>query len=223
MTIHAKPAADSSSKVIDYAPSWSLYRTAIKRVFDLLFVFAAAPVVLPVVALLALLVALDGQNPFFLQNRVGKNGKVFRMVKLRSMVVDAEARLIEYLNENPAAKREWDERQKLSKDPRITLVGRIIRKTSLDELPQFFNVFMGDMSVVGPRPMMPAQREMYPGQAYYALKPGVTGFWQIGDRHSTSFADRARYDADYYREMSLWTDIVVVLKTVKVVLTGTGA
>lgn len=201
----------------------SVYRTGIKRVFDLAFVLAILPLILPVILIVAALIALDGGNPFFLQKRVGKDGRVFSMIKLRSMVMDAETKLLDYLASNPEAKAEWDEKQKLSNDPRITLIGRIIRKSSIDELPQFFNVLLGDMSVVGPRPMMPSQRELYPGQAYYALKPGITGFWQIGDRHQTGFADRARYDADYYRLMSLKTDITVVLKTVRVVCKGTGA
>ena len=223
MTIHLQPTAESAREIVDYSPSTSIYRSSIKRVFDIVFVVCILPVILPVIVIVGLFVALDGGNPFFVQRRVGKDGRVFNMIKLRSMVVDAEAKLLAHLAADPAARREWDEKQKLSNDPRITLVGRIIRKTSFDELPQFINVLLGDMSVVGPRPMMPSQREMYPGQAYYALKPGVTGFWQIGDRHATSFADRARYDADYYREMSLSTDIAVVLKTVRVVIRGTGA
>nr|WP_269142380.1 sugar transferase [Mangrovicoccus algicola] len=194
-----------------------------KRVFDLAFVLCILPVILPVILLFAGLVALDGSNPFFIQRRVGKDGRVFSMIKLRSMVVDAESRLLEHLAADPEARREWERCQKLTSDPRITPVGRLIRKTSADELPQFLNVLFGQMSVVGPRPMLPSQREMYPGQAYYALKPGITGFWQIGDRHATSFADRARYDAAYYDRMSLRTDLGVILRTVQVVLRGTGA
>lgn len=223
MTIHLKPTPSDVAEVVEFKSPELFYRNNVKRLFDILFVLASLPVVLPVVAIFALLVALDGGNPFFVQQRVGKDGRVFSMIKIRSMVVDAESRLLEYLTSNEDAKLEWEEKQKLTNDPRITLVGRIIRKTSIDELPQFFNVLLGSMSVVGPRPMMPSQREMYPGQAYYALKPGVTGFWQIGDRHATSFADRARYDSDYYSAMSLRTDIAVVLKTVKVVFRGTGA
>lgn len=221
MTIHLKPTTDDATKVVDLPAS--AYGSVLKRVFDVLFVLAVMPVVFPVILIVAFLVALDGGNPFFIQQRVGKDGHIFSMIKLRSMVINAESKLLEHLAANPEAKREWEDKQKLSNDPRITLVGRIIRKTSIDELPQFLNVLKGDMSVVGPRPMMPSQRDMYPGQAYYALKPGITGFWQIGDRHATSFADRARYDAEYYREMSLITDISVVLKTVRVVLRGTGA
>ncbi|WP_319022420.1 MULTISPECIES: sugar transferase [unclassified Meridianimarinicoccus] len=208
--------------IVDYTPRKSFYRSFFKRVFDILFVLAASIVAVPVTVLLALMIMSDGGSPFFVQRRVGKDGKIFNMVKLRSMVVDADRKLAAFLSQNEEARDEWNRNQKLKSDPRITFVGRIIRKTSLDELPQFWNVLLGDMSVVGPRPMLPSQRDLYPGQAYYALKPGVTGLWQVGDRNNTSFAARARYDADYYRIVSLKTDICVVLKTVRVVLRGTG-
>ncbi|WP_172326887.1 sugar transferase [Mangrovicoccus sp. HB161399] len=223
MTIHIQTAAREAREVVDFEPHVSAYRTTFKRVCDIAFVVCILPVILPVILVFAILVGLDGHNPFFTQSRVGKDGRVFRMFKLRSMVVDAESRLLEHLSANPEARREWDEMQKLTRDPRITLVGRIIRKTSIDELPQFLNVLLGDMSVVGPRPMLPSQREMYPGKAYYLLMPGVTGFWQIGDRHATSFAERARYDADYYRKISFATDLMVILKTFRAICRGTGA
>jgi len=208
--------------MVDYTPRRSVYGGVFKRVFDLVFVLAASIMVVPLVLLVAVVVMLDGGSPFYVQRRVGKNGRVFSMFKLRSMVPDADRKLAEYLEANPAALEEWNRAQKLRYDPRTTRIGRLIRKTSLDELPQFWNVFRGDMSVVGPRPMMPSQRDLYPGQAYYALKPGVTGFWQIGDRNETSFAARARYDADYYDRMSFVTDLLVIMNTVRVVLRGTG-
>jgi lipopolysaccharide/colanic/teichoic acid biosynthesis glycosyltransferase len=144
------------------------------------------------------------------------------MWKLRSMVADADARLGAYLDANPERRREWDENQKLRDDPRITPVGRIIRKTSIDELPQLWNVLRGDMSLVGPRPMMPDQQAIYPGTAYYALRPGITGFWQTSVRNESSFADRARFDASYLRDLSFATDFGVLLRTVRVVVCGTG-
>ena len=222
MTAHFQKSSDVISGIVDYTPQESVYRSYVKRGFDIAFVLASALVVLPVTLILALLVMTDGHSPFYTQERVGRDGKVFRMVKLRSMVKDADHKLAEYLARNEAARDEWNRTQKLKRDPRITRVGAIIRKTSLDELPQFWNVLTGDMSVVGPRPMMPQQRELYPGQAYYALKPGVTGMWQVGDRNNTSFAARARYDADYYRQVSLGTDLGLVLKTVRVMVRGTG-
>lgn len=199
-----------------------VYTGFFKRLMDILIVLAVAVPVIVVVALLATLVALDGKSPFFAQERVGRNGVNFRMWKLRSMVTDAEAQLETYLNANPEHRCEWDEHQKLRHDPRITTVGRIIRKTSLDELPQLFNVLKGDMSIVGPRPMMPSQRVMYPGLAYYAMRPGITGFWQISARNESSFAERAEFDNSYFKELSLLTDVIVMLRTFRVVLCGTG-
>lgn len=222
MTAHFPNSSDVIKGIVDYTPQQSLYRSVFKRAFDILFVLSASVVVVPVTLLLALVIAADGASPFFVQRRVGRDGRIFNMVKLRSMVVDADRKLAAYLAENSEAREEWTRCQKLKSDPRITLVGRFIRKTSLDELPQFWNVLRGDMSVVGPRPMLPSQRDLYPGQAYYALKPGVTGLWQVGDRNNSSFAARARFDAEYYGLVSLKTDLSVVLKTVKVVVRGTG-
>lgn len=199
-----------------------IYTGFFKRLMDIVIVLIAALPVAAVVAILAALVASDGKSPFFAHNRVGRNGVTFRMWKLRSMVSDAEAQLETYLNANPKHRREWDEHQKLRHDPRITPIGRIIRKTSLDELPQLFNVLKGDMSIVGPRPMMPSQRVMYPGFAYFAMRPGITGFWQISVRNESSFAERAEFDNSYFKEMSFVTDVSVILRTFRVVLCGTG-
>jgi lipopolysaccharide/colanic/teichoic acid biosynthesis glycosyltransferase len=144
------------------------------------------------------------------------------MWKLRSMVPDADAKLAAYLDSDASARREWDAYQKLTNDPRITPLGVMLRKSSLDELPQLWNVLKGDMSLVGPRPMMPEQRSMYVGDAYYKLRPGVTGLWQVSDRNATTFARRAEYDTDYERKLSLATDLMVLAATVGVVLRGTG-
>lgn len=200
----------------------SAYRSVFKRVFDILFVLVIALPVALVVALLALFISLDGASPFYFQERVGKNGKRFNMLKLRSMVPNADRKLEAYLRANPSARLEWNEKQKLTHDPRITPIGRIIRKTSLDELPQFLNVLKGDMSVVGPRPMMPQQTTLYPGTSYYRMRPGITGFWQISERNECSFAERAIHDSNYDRALSLRTDIAVVWRTVAVVMAGTG-
>ncbi len=222
MTAHFQNSSEALVGAVEGVSPHSLYRSHSKRLFDILFVIAAAPFVVPVVALLAVLVMLDGGSPFYTQRRVGRGGKIFTMVKLRSMVPDADRRLAEYLATNPEAREEWDRTQKLRNDPRVTWIGRIIRRTSFDEFPQFYNVFVGDMSVVGPRPMMPSQRDLYPGQAYYAMRPGVTGFWQIGERNDSSFAARARYDADYYQKMGFRCDLWVILRTVRVMACGTG-
>ena len=194
-----------------------------KRAFDLAAVLACLPVWVPLVALLALIVMLDGGTPFYSQNRIGRGGRVFRMWKLRSMVRGADALLAAHLDTDPDARAEWDHRQKLSKDPRITAFGGLIRKTSLDELPQLFNVLAGDMSLVGPRPMMVDQRALYPGEAYFHLRPGITGPWQVTARHRTGFASRAGFDDQYNAALSFGTDLGLLLATTKVVVQGRGA
>jgi len=223
LTVHFSESSEVSEKYQKTGKRLPSYGRLPKRAFDLAFVTMIAPFVGFVVIVIAALVALDGHNPFYFQRRIGLNGKLFDMVKLRSMVVNAEEELQSYLEANPEAKKEWDAYQKLSNDPRITPVGRIIRKLSLDELPQFWNVFTGDMSVVGPRPMMPSQRQLYPGQAYFRMRPGVTGFWQISSRNDTTFAGRAHFDSSYFKRMSLRTDMAVILRTVKVMAKGTGS
>jgi lipopolysaccharide/colanic/teichoic acid biosynthesis glycosyltransferase len=199
-----------------------VYRNALKRLFDVTAVVLAAPVVLPVVAGLALVVRRDGGRAFFTQQRVGRDGVPFRMWKLRTMVSDADARMAAYLDANPAARAEWDATQKLKCDPRITRFGRLLRRSSLDELPQLWNVLRGDMSLVGPRPMMLCQRALYPGTAYYALRPGLTGHWQTAGRNATTFEARAEYDTAYDADLSLGTDLAILARTVTVVMKGTG-
>ncbi len=196
-----------------------LYRNMAKRAMDVTAILLAAPVV---VAALAVMVARDGGRPFYSQMRVGKDGRRFRMWKLRSMVADADARMEEYLLAHPDARLEWDQTQKLKQDPRITRVGKFIRQSSLDELPQLWNVLKGDMSLVGPRPMMIGQQALYPGLAYYALRPGCTGLWQTAGRNRTTFEARAEYDTAYEAELSLWSDIKILFRTVGVMLKGTG-
>ena len=199
-----------------------LYRNAVKRMLDVTAVAMAAPLVVPVVFAVAVAVSRDGGSPFYSQMRVGKNGRRFRMWKLRSMVPDADERMAAHLEADPKARKEWELTQKLRNDPRITRIGRLIRKTSLDELPQLWNVLKGDMSLVGPRPMMTCQEALYPGTAYYLLRPGCTGYWQTSARNETTFEARAEFDAAYEAELSLWTDVKVLLKTVGVILRGTG-
>ena len=199
-----------------------LYRNYIKRLFDIAAVLASSIIVLPVVLVLAMIVATDGSSPFYWNDRVGKGGRTFRMLKLRTMVPNADAMLQEYLDRNAEARLEWDSTQKLKTDPRITRIGRILRKTSIDELPQLWNVLIGDMSLVGPRPMMPNQRSLYHGLAYYALRPGVTGPWQISDRNESAFSKRAEFDSQYDATVSLGVDLRILFATVAVVFRGTG-
>jgi len=198
------------------------YRAFFKRALDVTAIVLAAPLVVPLVAGLAIAVARDGGSPFYTQQRIGKGGRAFKMWKLRSMVTDADARMEGYLASNPEARREWDETQKLKNDPRITRVGRILRRASLDELPQLWNVLTGDMSLVGPRPMMLNQQDLYPGNAYYALRPGITGYWQTAGRNRTTFEARAEFDAIYERDLSLTTDLQILSRTVGVVMNCTG-
>lgn len=215
----SQPRAISSQRTGN--PS-QFYRTIGKRVFDVTLVVLTLPISLPLILVMAIFVAMDGGNPFYTQARIGRGGRIFNMLKLRTMVPNADAQLKRYLAENPAAKAEWDATQKLKKDPRITLLGRVLRKCSIDELPQLFNVLTGSMSLVGPRPMMVDQKELYKGQGYYAVRPGLTGFWQISERNECNFTDRARFDDAYNRSVSLRTDVTVIARTFKVVLNGTG-
>ncbi len=199
-----------------------LYRHVFKRALDVALVLLSAPVVVPIILVLALLVAREGGQPFYSQRRVGKDGHAFRMWKLRTMVVDADARIADHLAASPDAKAEWDRDQKLRADPRITRFGRLLRKSSLDELPQLFNVFIGDMALVGPRPMMLNQQSLYRGTAYSLVRPGLTGLWQTTDRNQTSFEARAEYDTVYVDTLSFVSDARIILKTVQVVARGTG-
>jgi lipopolysaccharide/colanic/teichoic acid biosynthesis glycosyltransferase len=190
---------------------------------DVLLVLMAAPFVVGAVMVIAVLVFLqDGRAPFFRSPRIGRYGREFKMLKLRSMVHDADARLAACLASDTAAAEEWRLTQKLKADPRITRFGRFLRKSSLDELPQLWNVLIGDMSLVGPRPMMPDQRQIYPGEAYFALRPGVSGPWQVSDRNNSTFARRADFDLDYHRTLSFKNDLKLILLTLTVVLRGTG-
>jgi exopolysaccharide production protein ExoY len=223
LSTHAIGAVNRSDRVSASGLSRrGFYRNYVKRAFDILAVLLAAPVVVPIVAFLAIMVAREGGSPFYSQFRVGKDGRPFRMWKMRTMVVDADARMTAYLDANPDARAEWDRNQKLRVDPRITRFGQALRKTSLDELPQLWNVFSGDMSLVGPRPMMLNQQSMYPGKAYFVVRPGVTGLWQTTDRNQTSFEARADFDTQYEETLTLKADLRIILKTVGVVVKGTG-
>ena len=202
--------------------SRNLYRHKAKRLVDIAIVISVAPIALPFILLMAWLIALDGHNPFYSQERIGKGGRVFRLWKLRTMVYRADALLDAFLDENPEAKAEWLASQKLKNDPRITLVGRILRKTSMDELPQLWNVLNGSMSIVGPRPMMLKQKSSYLGKGYYRLQPGITGLWQVSDRNEGEFVGRVRYDDLYDRTISLRTYLWVLMRTVVVVVRCTG-
>jgi exopolysaccharide production protein ExoY len=196
-----------------------------KRTFDLTLATLALPVVLIVYAVVWVLNIGSKQKMVFSQARVGKDGQVFMCFKLQTMVNDAEQVLADMCEQNPDVKAEWDEFQKLEKDPRITKVGKFLRRTSLDELPQVFNVLRGDMSIVGPRPFIESQNDLYisgGGTHYFAMKPGITGNWQVEGRGNTSFLSRISYDRLYFSKTSLFEDLRLVGRTVKVLLKMSG-
>jgi lipopolysaccharide/colanic/teichoic acid biosynthesis glycosyltransferase len=164
-------------------------------------------------------------NPVFRQYRVGRGGKLFACYKFRTMVNGAEQVLHDYLQSNPAAREEWLRTFKLTHDPRITPMGHFLRKSSLDELPQLFNVLKGDMSLVGPRPIVPAEVPRYRTKirAYQSVRPGLTGLWQVSGRNLVSYRRRVALDAVYARRRSLLLDTLILIKTVGVVFVGRGA
>ena len=202
------------------------YNRALKRVFDLVLSLLGLIVVLPVTLVIAVLIRMDGPGPiFFAHRRIGQGGREFPCYKFRSMVPDAENVLKDYLAAHPEARKEWERDFKLKDDPRITHIGAFLRKTSLDELPQFFNVLKGDMSLVGPRPIIAAEIPKY-GE-YFAdfclVPPGITGMWQVNGRSDTTYEERVQMDTWYVRNWSVWIDIIYLFKTVAVVLERKGA
>lgn len=198
-----------------------------KRIIDVIGAVFGIVTLVPLTAgiLIAKLITHDKGPIFFSQNRIGKDGKIFKMYKFRSMVVGADDILQDYLNSNIEAREEYKINKKLKKDPRVTRVGEFIRKTSIDEFPQFINVLKGEMSLVGPRPYLP--REIEDIGAYYpyitALKPGITGLWQVGGRSDVSFNDRLKLDLEYYKKESTKLDIKLLGLTVKKIIVKEGA
>jgi Undecaprenyl-phosphate galactose phosphotransferase WbaP len=199
----------------------------IKGVFE--FILAAILMVpaLPIFAVLSLAILLDDGRPvFFFQERYGKRGRIFKVIKFRSMHADADRRLEEYFQKHPEARYEWVRFKKIKKhDPRVTRVGRFMRRLSLDELPQLLNVLRGEMSLVGPRPYIREELEEVRQLKSILLqvKPGITGLWQISGRSLVSFRERLNLDEHYIRNWSLWQDVVILMKTVKVALLSRGA
>ncbi len=184
-----------------------LYERAGKRAFDLAVTALFSPLWVPLTMLLWLLSWLEAGQGFYTEQRVGRHGHLFRCVKIRTMRCGTLRKC--------AAVKTGD-------DPRVTPWGRFLRRASLDELPQLFCVLRGEMSLVGPRPMMPDQQSLYPGSSYYRMRPGITGLWQVSERNLSSFAERARFDQDYDKQMSMLTDLRVMVETVRVVFRGTG-
>lgn len=199
-----------------------IYAVFFKPLLDVVLILLAAPIILTLLVVSALLVATDGHNPFYTQLRIGKGGRVFRLFKLRTMVPNADALLQAHLASDPEARKEWERSQKLTNDPRITRFGAFLRRTSIDEMPQFLNVLLGDMSLVGPRPFMVNQEHLYPGLRYREVKPGITGLWQISSRNESEFVARAQFDDIYARTLSFGGDIRIIMRTVGCVVRQTG-
>ncbi len=198
----------------------------IKRLFDLALVLGTLPFWAPLIGLIALFVWLgDRKAPFFLHRRIGHNGKPIRVIKFRTMVPDAQKILEAYLEQHPEARKEWEENFKLRNDPRITKIGRWLRKYSLDELPQLWNVIRGELSLVGPRPIIEDEIRKYGDKfkLYLRVKPGITGIWQVSGRNDTSYEYRVTLDAFYVRNWSIWLDLVILIRTIRVVIKGDGA
>jgi len=200
--------------------------TPFKRTFDIAVAIAALIFFAPLIAVFSVMIRIaDGHPAVFAQHRRGKNGKMFRCYKLRSMIPNATEELKTLLANDLNARREWNMTQKLQDDPRITRIGKFIRKTSIDELPQFINVLKGDMSIVGPRPIVESEVSKYGSQiaSYDAVKPGITGLWQVSGRSGTSYSARVELDSKYARDRNFWSDVKIVIMTIPAVLFSRGA
>ena len=205
---------------------WSagFYLRSGKRLSDIALVIVSLPVTLPLILGLALLISCQGGAPFYGQWRVGRQGRAFKCWKLRSMVRDAEARLKTLLEEAPEARLEWEESFKLREDPRITPLGQILRRSSLDELPQILNILRGEMSCVGPRPVTKAEARFYGADLDLCqqMRPGLTGLWQVSGRNELGYAERVALDLHYLRRCSVRLDLMILIRTVRAVLSGSG-
>ncbi|KHE00871.1 UDP-phosphate galactose phosphotransferase [Pantoea stewartii] len=197
----------------------------LKRGFDIVVASLLLLFLAPVFALLCYMVKRDGGNAIYGHERVGQDGKKFKCLKFRSMVTNSKEVLENLLATSEEARREWDKDFKLKNDPRITRIGGFLRKTSLDELPQLWNVIRGEMSLVGPRPVIEAELERYAGDVDYYLmaKPGMTGLWQVSGRNDIDYDTRVYFDSWYVKNWALWTDIAILFKTAGVVLRRDGA
>ena len=202
------------------------YNRIIKRVFDLVCTIFGGLIISPILLGIALAVAIDNRGRvIFAHRRVGRAGKKFPCYKFQTMQPWSDEQFKKYLADNPDAKREWDESFKLTNDPRVTKLGNFLRRTSLDELPQLWNVIRGEMSLVGPRPIVQAEVVRYGKniREYYMVLPGITGMWQVSGRSDTTYPERVAMDTWYVRNWSVWIDLMYLFKTVKAVFRGKGA
>nr|WP_321440770.1 sugar transferase [uncultured Hyphomonas sp.] len=220
---HAETAAYSSTRHdrTEYETG-----TSAKRITDIVIASVALVFVFPLLLVVGTLIRLqDGDKAVYAQKRYGRNGRTFSCYKLRSMVANADERLQEILATDPEARAEWEETQKLVNDPRITPLGHFIRKTSIDELPQLINIIRGEMSLVGPRPIVENEIAKYGEyyRDYCAVRPGLTGLWQVEGRSDTTYEERVQLDVKYASSRTFTGDIMIMLRTVPAVLLSKGA
>ncbi|MBZ9892211.1 sugar transferase [Mesorhizobium sp. BR1-1-3] len=228
--LHVLPASDNNGAgavLTDLSPALSLGTTnppvggLLKRIMDLVVAFTALMVAAPVMIVVALLIRMTAGGPaVFSHSRIGFGGKPFDCYKFRSMVTNSDEVLKSFLDSNPQVRLEWEETRKIRNDPRVTVLGWMLRKSSLDELPQLFNIIRGDMSCVGPRPIVKDELKCYGDHLgeYLRAKPGLTGLWQVNGRSSMDYANRVKLDCQYVRNWSVWLDIVILFRTVFAVI-----
>jgi Undecaprenyl-phosphate galactose phosphotransferase WbaP len=215
--------------ILGFATSHKLkmfWNLGIKRFMDLGLVLIGGSIIAPFLLLIALLVKISSPGPvIYKHTRIGMNGKPFKVYKFRSMVIDAEERLNALLAADPRIRKEWEACHKLKNDPRITGIGNFLRRTSLDEFPQLLNILKGEMSLVGPRPIVEGEIKKY-GEDFgriFSVKPGITGLWQVSGRSDTNYGERVAFDTYYLQSWSVWMDLWILFKTMGVVFKGKGA
>lgn len=206
---------------------WAIVHTPFKRIFDILFSISILLLMSPLLILISLLVALSSRGPIlYTQERIGRGGVTFKCFKFRSMYEDADKRLKDILLNDPSLQKEWLQTHKLKKDPRITLIGKFLRRTSLDELPQFWNVVLGDLSVVGPRPVVKEEILNHFGDkacTIFSVRPGITGLWQISGRSNTCYTKRIALDEAYVKERTVLQDMKIIALTIPKMISRNGA
>lgn len=225
--LRSRPVSIRSAMLLEHGNRLMLPGSRMtKRLLDFTLLIVTLPITVPIMLTLAAIVKLTSKGPvFFRQARIGDRGKVFYAYKFRTMRPDAVEVLEQYLRKHPELRRQWEEDHKLKDDPRITTVGQFLRKVSLDELPQLLNVLKGEMSLVGPRPIVEAEVERY-GETYKlytSVLPGITGLWQVSGRNDISYDERVRFDEFYVQNWSLWLDLYILLRTIRVIIFREGA
>lgn len=223
---YTRDLSDANYAAVQNSGSENRANGTLKRATDFVIALFALMFLLPVMVPIAIAIRLsDGGPALFKQKRIGRDGREFRCFKFRSMVVDADVRLQKLLAEDASARMEWKATQKLEDDPRITSFGHFLRKSSLDELPQLFNILKGEMSIVGPRPIVRNEVEKYGDyfDHYCQVRPGLTGLWQVSGRSDTSYGERVALDVQYVSDWSYVSDIKIMAMTIPAVLMSDGA